>query len=839
MYLGKTKKAAAAAFTAVLLAASQVPYRVPSVTAYTAPASYTNEVTFTDSGITPKKDTGISWEGTALSIDAAGTYLITGSCADGSIEVKKGVTGVVLVLSDLTLSSSSCAPISAGKDSATVLYIEGTCVITDAEDPADETSADKDTADAFDGAAVKVKSGASLTIDGNGELMLNSANCKNGIKGGAGSSVIIGEKSDDSFTIVAGSESSASSDSFTLAVNAAGNALAGDGRVIINGGVLNLTADGDGIKSSPDSGDTDSKGTVTVNGGKVTIVSGDDGIQGDNGVSVNGGEVTITAGGGSVRAASESTAKGIVSDGFISISGGTVKVDASDDAVHLNGTAEDSAVSITGGLLELSAGGDGIHSDYLVNIGTPGSADGPDINVLQSNEGIEGATVNLYSGKGSVFSDDDGINAANSDLTSYGFALNISGGEWYVNAEGDGVDSNGDLNISGGYSEIYGAASGGNGAFDYGDVNSGFNVTGGTAAGIGFAQMAAVPTYGRYVTFGVTRGMNGQPGGQEPPAQGGEPPAETSGTAVTINKNDKITIKNSAGTVLFNSRAPKKAEHIVFTSESLDDTDTYTLFINDEEAASSKASFGGSPDAPPVQTYRITIPAAVTVTRGGTAVPNGASVRTGDVLTITAAAQTGKTLTSLKVNGRPVASGSTYTVGSENVVITAEYSDSQEPAAGQTISGKVSVPGSAGAVKLELIDSTGKTAAQLETSDGTYRFDGVAGGKYTMRASKNGCAPRTYTVTVANGTVSRDIDLRLYGDLNGDGTADSKDSTQILKYEIGDRTIFSAVDSETRAYLLKVGCLYGIKDSTAVLSSRDATQILRHEIRLPSIYDII
>ena len=48
--------------------------------------------TFTDSAITAKDSdyTGYDIDGTALTIEAAGTYIVSGSCQSGSITVKKG-----------------------------------------------------------------------------------------------------------------------------------------------------------------------------------------------------------------------------------------------------------------------------------------------------------------------------------------------------------------------------------------------------------------------------------------------------------------------------------------------------------------------------------------------------------------------------------------------------------------------------------------------------------------------------------------------------------------------------------------------------------------------------
>ena len=71
--------------------------------------------TFSDSGITASATGGYKLDGTALTIQSAGTYILTGSCADGSVTVKKGTTGVTLVLNGLDLTSADTAPIACNK----------------------------------------------------------------------------------------------------------------------------------------------------------------------------------------------------------------------------------------------------------------------------------------------------------------------------------------------------------------------------------------------------------------------------------------------------------------------------------------------------------------------------------------------------------------------------------------------------------------------------------------------------------------------------------------------------------------------------------------------------
>lgn len=151
----------------------------------TADAASDVTFTFTDSGVTAagETDTGYEIDGTALTITDSGTYTVSGSCADGSIKVKKGTTGVTLVLSDLTLTSEDTAAITCGKSSeVTILVSDGTeNFLSDTEQNNDDNYPENEN---VENAVIKCKDGSTVTLCGDGELTI-TANGKNGIKSGA------------------------------------------------------------------------------------------------------------------------------------------------------------------------------------------------------------------------------------------------------------------------------------------------------------------------------------------------------------------------------------------------------------------------------------------------------------------------------------------------------------------------------------------------------------------------------------------------------------------------------------------------------------------------------
>ena len=473
-------------------------------------------LTFSNSSIAETSaGSGYTIDGTTLTITTAGTYRITGSCTEGSVVVSKGLSNVTLILDNLSLSSSTTAPVVVKKSANVNIHLVGTSTLTDNEDPANETSTDTTVAEAFEGAAVKVKSGSTVTFCGEGNLNA-VANAKNGIKGGATSSLIFNQ----SGTInVSGNSKYYGATTSGAAVN---NGIAGDGSIVINQGTYVIKAANDGIKSTPDATDetegtvidTESAGTVTINGGTFDIDVDGDGIQADTALNINGGTFDIrTWKGYSVwndTLANAYSCKGLKASGdraeeagiepALNITGGTFTINTGDDAIH-----SDANATVTGGTFTIQTGDDGMHADTSLTLGTENGFDrDPDVNISTSYEGLEGGTVYVYSGRYYVVASDDGVNAAGgstngsdpgagggntfnpgggpggrpgsgggfnpgggSSQTSGNYNIYIYGGDLYVNCNGDGLDSNSGLYLYGGTQAVFSMKSGGdNSAID-------------------------------------------------------------------------------------------------------------------------------------------------------------------------------------------------------------------------------------------------------------------------------------------------------------------------------------------------------------------------------------
>lgn len=600
------KKKLLAALLASALAAGMLPASACAASDYTT--ANATLVTLTDSSATAKgKYTGYEIDGTDVSITAAGTYVFSGDCDDGSITVKKGVTGVTIVLNGLTLTNDDSAAITLNKTAeASLIAAAGT------------TNTVADTAGSNDeNAAVKVKSGAALAISGTGTLTVDG-NAKNGIKGAADAVITVAE--------------------VKLNINAANDGLSCDDELNITGGTLSITAGGDAVKASPDTGenpDTTSLGNVTISGGTLTLNATEDGIQADGDLTISGGTFDVTANGGHTTALTDDSAscKGFKAVKTLTVTGGTLTVDSADDAMHAS-----TDVTISGGTLTLATGDDGVHADNDLVIGTKGasSTTTPKISITASYEGLEGTTVNVYSGDIDVVASDDGVNAASSTLgeRSDKYAISIAGGDLYIDAGSDGLDSNNDINITGGKVEVYGADAMMDAAIDYDGT---FTLSGGTLFGAGMEPSAGTQAY---IAVGETSpsgggmggGPNGQGGGQgmtppgdangsadgnrpTPPNFSGNtstdgtftPPTKPSGgkadgkpsgnlpnreSALGIKEGSVITVQDSSGKTLCTATALGSMSSVIFSSADIKEGETYTVLVDGASVGTAEAKLG-------------------------------------------------------------------------------------------------------------------------------------------------------------------------------------------------------------------------------------------------------
>ena len=370
---------------AVLASAAFVFSMMPAVTGFAAEEKVTT-FTFADTGITVDAGDFSDYEidGTDLKITGEGEYVVKGECSNGSITVKKNVSGVTLTLSDLTLSSQSTAPLSVNKYAAANIVIDGEVTLSDTIKNSEDYLEDvlKMTEDQIDSsgaenAVIKLKDASQVIISGSGTLNVN-AFAKNGIK--AGSS--LDENGEETAPGSSGNDGWLQIEGITLNINATevydpgdgdtyGDGINGEAYVWLKSGTYNVAAGDDAIHSDyylniggSNSGEDPtifvSACTEGLEGAIVNIFSGDidifadeDAINAANsdlsdyqfGIVVTGGDIYAVAGGDGDAFDSNGTI--LISGGWIEAFGGPMG-NAFDTGTDGNNSI-DSTFAITGG----------------------------------------------------------------------------------------------------------------------------------------------------------------------------------------------------------------------------------------------------------------------------------------------------------------------------------------------------------------------------------------------------------------------------------------------------------------------------------------------------------
>lgn len=554
-------------------------------------------------------DASVRIDGQTVTIIQAGTYQIAGTLDDGALIVESAENAkITLVLGGVNIKNSIGAAIQISTaDDVTIELSEGTTNVLQSGEEVDIATATE--SEEASGGALQSK--ADLKIKGKGSLTVlgylnNGIHCTKDLKIKNGN----------------------------ISVTALGHGIMGKNSVTVSGGTVTVTSGKDGITS--DETENEEKGFVTIEDGEIIITSAGDGVSAETTLTVTGGVISIISGGGSANAQQKTdnmrdwwdfdnsasddnsaSCKGLKAGKALVISGGSITIDAQDDALHTDGD-----MTISGGECILSTGDDGAHAALSLTV-----LDGK-ITVLTSYEGLEANQITLAGGELDITASDDGINAnGGSDGFSGGFGggfggrrsdmnsqsgdmtppdnsnmqtppdgnapsgnpptmpgqdaadstttddttdkqpvLLITGGKITVNADGDGLDSNGDLRVEGGDITINGPSNGGNGALDIGTENGGAGViAGGTLIALGTSSMTE--------NFGST--------------------STQCAFLVTMNSfgaGETITITDSQGNVLYTGVTVKSANSVVFSSPDLVVGETYTVTIGSTSATVTQSS---------------------------------------------------------------------------------------------------------------------------------------------------------------------------------------------------------------------------------------------------------
>ena len=538
-------------------------------------AAAATDIALTGSGATVTGD-GAAAVGGEVQITADGSYTVHGTLQNGRIVVNAPKQTVHIVLDGVDITCQNSAPVYiVHAAQVTLTLAEGS--ENRLADGKTYTYADEFSSEEDDEPNACLYSKTDLVIDGGGKLTV-SGNARNGIT------------SKDTLTIA----------DATLSVTAVNHGINGKDALVLNNAAITVHSGGDALRSTNDSGeqndDGQTLGFVATAGGTLTLTAGEDGIQAESTLSVRGSTLSVTTAGD----ADKVSAKGLKAGSDIRLEGGTYTLSCTDDAIHSNQT-----VSVRGGKYTITSGDDALHADNTLTVV------GGLLTVEKCYEGLEGSSVAILGGVIRINAGDDGINAAGGADASGGFrgngkaddkqwgqmarpdtggerptppggmdaggeqptppdgmgvggeqpnppggsssesnsyTITVSGGYTVVCADGDGMDSNGSIAMTGGTVIVYGPTNSGNGALDY---DSSFSQSGGTVIAAGSSGMAQAPSEisgrGLSVAFDSTL------------------PAES---CASLSAED--------GSVLV-LRLPKNTQHLVFCSTALSKTGTLTV----------------------------------------------------------------------------------------------------------------------------------------------------------------------------------------------------------------------------------------------------------------------
>ena len=501
--------------------------------------------------------------GSTVQITEEAIYVISGELTDGMLIVNaKDTAKLQLVFNGVDVTS---------KTSAALYILEADKVFLTLAEGTTNTLANGGSFVAIDDNNIDAAlfSKQDLTLNGKGSLTVTSPAghgivCKDDLVVTGGTYIVNssshGLDANDSvriananFTIDAGKD----------AIHCENTEDTAKGFIYISSGSIKAEAEGDGIAASA---------YLQIEGGEIDLLigggaqNGDKASSGNYGGFMGGGHGGMRPGGAQSSATttdeSGTSMKGIKAANSLLISGGTFKIDSADDSVH-----SDVSVTINGGTFELASGDDAIHAEETLTI-TAGT-----FNITESYEGLEALNIDVKGGEFKIVASDDGLNAAGGTdssgttggrdgmfgggkhgmgggMSSGNGSIIISGGNLYVKASGDGIDANGTLTISGGYTVVTGPTQGDTATLDY---DRSATITGGTFIGTGASGMAQTFSDSEQGVIAVSVGN------------------QSAGT--------KIVLKDKSGNIIIEHTPELNFAVVILSSPDIKKGETYTITV--------------------------------------------------------------------------------------------------------------------------------------------------------------------------------------------------------------------------------------------------------------------
>lgn len=457
-----------------------------------------------------------------IKIENGGDYVLSGDYS-GQIIVESE-QNVHLILSGVTVYNPMF-PIYV-KSAKNVCITLATGTVNTISDSSEYTYEDGE-----DEPAAAVYSKDDLTINGDGELIVN-ANYDKGIH------------SKDDLKIISGK----------ITVNSVGDAIKGKDCLLIKDGEITITTGVDGLKSNNNT--NEEKGYVIIEGGKINISAGDDAVHAESWLIVYGGEINITE-----------CYEGLEGK-KVEIYGGDINIVSSDDSINAaSGSSGDTDFTIpdrdfdfsnfnsedgqTPPEMPDSDNTDGTRPEMPSGDFTSGDGQTPPDKPDGDSTGDDSTSSGFGKGGFGGFGGFDGRKGGMSEPAEDGVYIKIFGGNITLSGGNDVLDSNGTLEITGGTITVNNPN-----MVVYGepdciiDVNGTATVSGGTfiaysRGATSASQVFTVP----YITSLVTE----------------------SGASVTV--------KDASGQTVIEISSAEKCSTLYIASDKLTSGETYTVTV--------------------------------------------------------------------------------------------------------------------------------------------------------------------------------------------------------------------------------------------------------------------
>jgi hypothetical protein len=499
-----------------------------SVTSFQAQTSFdesqASQITLADQTATVTGQ-GASFSDQTLTITQAGTYVLTGSGKNLKLVVEAADTDQVhLVFQNLTLEGEGTL-LQINKAQEVVINLaEGSQnALTESQASDDEK------------VKATIHSQVPLTLNGTGSLTL-TALTKNALEVEGDLKVLGG----------------------TYTVKAANHGFKAEGALDIEAATLTIEAGKDGLHAEHD--ETTERANISLNPTQLSIAATEDGVDAGNELTIKGGTITVSQ--------SEEGLEARV----IRQLGGDVSIKSSDDGVNASAgsSSKTTDTSATSKTTEASATSNSADTSLSASqaISDSATASAPDSQATvdsaatgqtdQANKDKNQTPPAPPAGQappqgGQPPQDGQGpggMPPGGQEESDPSLQIILAGGSLTVDAEGDGIDSNGTVTISGGSLVVNGSVHDGNGPLDAaGDIT----ITGGTVWALGTSDML--------------QGF----------AQGSTQASITANIAGTAGQT--LIILDAKGKEVARQTASKDFQAVIMSSADLVDGQTYTIQV--------------------------------------------------------------------------------------------------------------------------------------------------------------------------------------------------------------------------------------------------------------------